>query len=114
MQDADLQAFQALPPSTLCRLINFDRAEVVHGIIPKTFFLIVRGEKSLATTTVELVPRIYIVQPDYWGIEVIGCQRGIGLPMQVPYMVALNISHVIGKHGIEVIGANKKQQIKVP
>jgi hypothetical protein len=114
MQEADLQALQKLPPSSLCRLINFDRAEVRPGIIPKTFFLIVSGQKPWLTMTVELVPRIYIVQPDYWGIEVIGCQRGIGLPMPAPYSVALDISHVIGKYGIEVIGANKKEQIKVP
>lgn len=114
MQEADLQALHKLPPSTLCRIIDFDRAEVRPGIIPKTFFLIVSGHKPWITMTVELVPLIYIVQPDYWGIEVVGCLHGIGLPVQAPYTVALNISHVLGKHGIEVIGANKKQQIKVP
>ena len=114
MQEADLQAFQKLPPSSLCRIINFEHAEVRPGIIPKTFFLIVTGHKPWLTMAVELVPLIYIVQPDYWGIEVIGCQRGIGLPVQAPYSVALDISHVHGKYGIEVIGANKRQQIKVP
>jgi hypothetical protein len=114
MKEADLQSLQALPPSTLCRIINFDRAEVVPGIIPKTFFLIVHGHKPWITMSVQLVPLIYIIQPEYWGIEVVGCQHGIGLPMQAPYTVTLDISHVLGKHGIEVIGANKKQQIKVP
>lgn len=114
MKESDIQALHKLPPSTLCRVIDFDRAEVVTGIIPKTFFLIVSGQKPWITMTVELVPLIYIIQPDYWGIEVIGCQRGIGLPTTAPYSVALDISHVLGKHGIEVIGANKKQKIKVP
>jgi len=44
----------------------------------------------------------------------IGCQRGIGLPIKVPYSVVLDITHVLGKRGIEVIGANRKEQIKVP
>ena len=56
---------------------------------------------------VELVPLVFVQRPDYWGIEVIGCQRGIELPM-------LDITHVLGKRGIEVIGANRKEQIKVP
>jgi hypothetical protein len=29
-------------------------------------------------------------------------------------VVVLDITHVLGKRGIEVIGANKKEQIKVP
>jgi hypothetical protein len=114
MEDKDLKAFEALPYPTACRLIDFDKAEVRPGFFPKTFFLIVSGIKPWLTMRVELHPRIYIVQPDYWGIEVVGCMTGIGLPAAVPYHVTLDISHVLGKHGIEVIGAHKKQLIKVP
>jgi hypothetical protein len=113
MQEADLRAFQALPPSTMCRIISFDTADVVPGFFPKTFFLIVRGTK-LASVTAELVPLLYFIKPDYWGIEVVGCQRGFGIQLQVPYVAVLDISHYLGNHGIEVIGANKKQKIKVP
>ena len=84
MKDSDLQALQALPPSSSCRLIDFDKAEAVPGIIPKTFFLIVSGTKPWITMQVELHPLIYIRQPDYWGIEVVGCQSGIGLPATAP------------------------------
>jgi hypothetical protein len=114
MKIEDIKALEALPPSTLCRLIAFDRAQVVPGFIPKTFFLIVSGEKPWASMKVELVPLVFVQRPDYWGIEVIGCQSGIGLPVKVPYSVVLDITHVLGKHGIEVIGANRKEQIKVP
>jgi len=114
MQDADIRALQALPPSTMCRLITFNHAQVVPGFIPKTFFLIVTGEKPWASMAVELRPLIYVIRPDYWGIEVEGCQHGFGIPVKVPYSAVLDITHYLGKHGIEVIGANKKQQIKVP
>jgi hypothetical protein len=63
---------------------------------------------------VQLTPLIYIQQPEYWGIEVIGCQHGNGLPRQAPYSVTLDISHIRGKKGIEVIGATKSQKIDVP
>jgi hypothetical protein len=114
MKAEDLRTLEALPPSTMCRLINFDHAQVVPGFIPKTFFLIVSGKKPWASMKVELVPLVFIAQPDYWGIEVTGCQSGFGIPVQVPYSAVLDITHVLGKSGIEVIGANKKEKIKVP
>jgi len=63
---------------------------------------------------VELLPLIYIRQPEYWGIEVVGCQSGIGLPVMTPYHVTLDISHLLGTVGIEVIGAGASRKIKVP
>jgi hypothetical protein len=114
MDEKLLKEFEALPHPTMCRLINFDKAQVVPGIVAKTFFLIVTGTKPWFTMTVELHPRIYIIQPDYWGIEVIGCMHGVLIPIPAPYHVWLDISHVIGKTGIEVIGANKTEKIKVP
>src|SRR5882672_10304059 len=114
MHQQDIDTLYKMPPSSSYRLIKFEKAVVVPGIIPKTFFLIVSGTKPWVTMQVSLHPLIYIVQPDYWGIEVIGCQSGIGLPQTAPYHVALDISHVLGKHGIEVIGAGHSQKIKVP
>jgi len=114
MDEKHLKAFESLPPSTSCRIIDFDKAEVVPGIVPDTFFLIVVGTKPWVTMKVELHPLIYIRQPEYWGIEVVGCQHGIGLPRTAPYHVTLDISHVRGTKGIEVIGASSRKQIKVP
>jgi len=70
----DLKSFESLPHSSTCRLINFEKADVVPGLVPKTFFLIVAETKPWATMKVELHPLIYIRQPEYWGIEVVGCQ----------------------------------------
>jgi hypothetical protein len=114
MEEQQLKAFTALPASSSCRIINFETAQVVPGFVPKTFFLIVTGVKPWVTMSVELRPLIYIRQPEYWGIEVVACQHGIGLPMQVPYHVALDITHVLGTKGIEVIGASSKKVIAVP
>ena len=91
MKAEDLEAIASLPPSTLCRRINFENAQVRPGIVPKTWFLIVSGKKPWASMTVELQPLIYVHQPDYWGIEVVGCVSGISLPVEVPYSVWLDI-----------------------
>jgi hypothetical protein len=114
MTESDLKELEALPHSSTCRLISFTDAEVVPGIVPNTFILIVSGVKPWVTMKVELVPLIYIRQPEYWGIEVVGCQSGIGLPRQAPYHVSLDISHLRGTIGIEVIGATSRKQFKVP
>ena len=114
MDKKSLNAFKALPPSSNCRIIDFDEAAVVPGIVGDTFFLIVSGTKPYVNMKVELQPLIYIDKPDYWGIEVVGCLPAIGLPQTAPYTVALDITHVRGKSGVEVIGASKKQKIKVP
>jgi hypothetical protein len=114
MQESQLKEFESLPHSSSCRLIDFDKAIIVPGFVPKTFFLIVTGTKPWVTMKVELNPLIYITQPEYWGIEVVGCQSGIGLPQTAPYHVVLDISHLLGTKGIEVIGASSKKQIPVP
>jgi hypothetical protein len=114
MEEIHLKAFEALPHSSSCRVINFEKADVVPGFLPTTFFLIVTGTKPWLTMKVELYPQIYIRQPEYWGIEVVGCQNGIGLPTTAPYHVSLDITHLLGTKGIEVIGASSKKQFNVP
>jgi hypothetical protein len=114
MEEMHLKAFEALPHSSSCRLINFEKADVVPGFVSKTFFLIVSGTKPWVTMKVELHPLIYIRQPEYWGIEVVGCQDGIGLPATAPYHVAIDITHLLGTKGIEVIGASSRKQFNVP
>jgi hypothetical protein len=114
MEQMHLKAFEALPHSSTCRLIDFDKADVVPGFVSQTFFLIVAGTKPWLTMRVELHPLIYIARPEYWGIEVVACQQGIGLPQTAPYHVALDITHLLGSKGIEVIGASNRKQFNVP
>lgn len=114
MEEMHLQAFESLPPCSTCRLIDFKKADVVPGFAANTFFLIVAGTKPWATMKVELRPLIYVRPPAYWGIEVVGCQDGVGLPTAAPYHVALDIAHLLGTKGIEMIGASSKKQFNVP
>ena len=64
---------------------------------------------------VDLLPRVHIQQPEYWGIEVVGClPGGIGLPALAPYTVSLRLAGVTGTRGVEVIGATRTERIAVP
>lgn len=64
---------------------------------------------------VDLIPLVYIRQPEYWGIEVTGClPAGIGLPTTAPYIASLPLNGIIGTRGIEVIGATRSEKISVP
>ena len=106
--------FLKAPTATSIKLINFTRAEVRPGFLPKTWFLIVWGTKPYVNMTVELSPLIYVKRPEYWGIEVVGRLTGIGIPVTAPYTVSIPLDHILGTKGIEVIGANKRQKILVP
>ena len=95
------------------RRINFTKAEVRPGFVTNTFFLIVSGNKPYLNMQVRLSPLIYIRQPEYWGIEVLGTLSGIGLPVVAPYHVFIPLDGIIGTKGIEVLGATKSKKIKV-
>ncbi|MEV0384357.1 hypothetical protein [Nonomuraea sp. NPDC050643] len=106
--------FAELPAPASVKLIDFEEARVVPGIVPKTFILIVSGTKPYLNMKVELSPLVYIRQPEYWGIEVIGSLSGIGLPTTAPYTVSIPLDGILGTKGIEVIGANNKKTFDVP
>lgn len=106
--------FAENPPAASVRLIDFEEARVVPGIVPKTFILVVSGTKPYLNMTVALSPLVYIQQPEYWGIEVVGSLSGIGLPATAPYTVALPLDGILGTKGIEVIGASSRKTFEVP
>jgi len=97
---------------TTCSVIDFDKAAIV-GATTNTVRreLVVTGTTATSGVKVTLVPLTYIRQPEFWGIEVIGCASPIGLPVVTPFTARLNIDSTIGTVGIEVIGATKSQQI---
>ena len=115
MDEATLKAYQDLPVPESCRLIAFEKAEVVTlESDPPQYLLTVSGTKTWLHMTVELLPRVYIRRPEYWGIEVVGCLRGFGPPALAPFQVSLNITGLLGTLGVEVIGAERSQKIEVP
>jgi hypothetical protein len=106
--------FARQPVSESVRLIDFERAEVRPGFLPGTYILVVSGTKPYLNMQVALSPLVYVRQPEYWGIEVIGSLPGIGLPALAPYTVSLPLDGIRGSIGIEVIGANLTQLINIP
>ena len=98
---------------TSIHLIDFRQARVVRTGV-KSYVLVVSGTKPYLNMQVHLSPLIYIVQPDYWGIEVVAVLPSIGIPATSPYEVHIRLDGIIGKRGIEVIGATRRKKIKVP
>jgi hypothetical protein len=115
MTEEQARDFQALPISKSCRVVDFDSVEIVT--LPTQtpqHVLIVRGQKPYFNMEVSLSPLVYIQQPEYWGIEVVGCLPGLGLPVVTPYVVHRDLDGTIGTRGIEVIGANRSEKIDIP
>ncbi|MGH3564587.1 MAG: hypothetical protein ACRDRH_00860 [Pseudonocardia sp.] len=111
MGETHLASFGGLPPATSFRVLDFDHASIITlRSFPPQFVLRVSGTKPYANMGVELVPLVYVQQPEYWGIEVVGSLRGIGLPSQAPYSVSLPLTGTIGTQGIEVIGASRRER----
>ena len=106
--------FARQPVAESVRLIDFERAEVRPGFLPETYILVVSGTKPYLNMQVMLSPLVYVRQPEYWSIEVIGSLPGIGLPALAPYTVSLPLDSIRGSLGIEVIGANQTQLINLP
>jgi hypothetical protein len=99
--------------ATSVRLISFRSAKVIR-VKPGHYVLVVSGTKPCINMTVHLSPLVYIVQPDYWGIEVFGVLPALCLTAVSPYQVHIPLDGITGKKGVEVIGANKKLKINVP
>ena len=49
----------------------------------------------------------------FTAIELVGCQNGLGLPQPAPFSAAIEITHLIGIRGIEVIGATARKKIEI-
>lgn len=95
-------------------LIEFEKAEVVPGIVNGTFFLVVSGTKPCVNMKVDLLPLIYVQCPEYWGIQVVGqVPGGICLPQTAPFSISIPLSGVTGSKGIEVQGAKKTERFDV-
>ena len=116
MNEEQLRAHQDLPKADSQRLIDFERAQILTlESFPPQFVLRVRGTKPFLNMEVELVPLVFIQQPEYWGIEVVGrLPCGIGLPALAPYDVSIPLSGIMGTKGIEVIGATRSKRIELP
>ena len=115
MNQAQMEALARLPAPQSCWVIDFEKAEViVLESFPPQYVLVVSGTKPYVNMKVDLVPLVYIRQPEFWGIEVVGCLPGIGLPATAPFKISLPLGGVTGTEGIEVIGATKRQMIQIP
>ncbi|MGH6630742.1 MAG: hypothetical protein ACREB3_13510 [Burkholderiales bacterium] len=101
-------------PGTDCHVIDFESARVhTSPTVPARRTLVVRGEKPYLNMEVTLVPLVYVQQPEYWGIGVIGCLPEVGLPAVGNYVAKLDLTGSMGTRGIEVIGANHSKKINL-
>lgn len=116
MNEEQLRVHEELPKADSQRLIDFERARVLTlESFPPQFVLQVTGTKPFLNMEVQLEPLVFIRQPEFWGIEVVGrLPGGIGLPALAPFDVSIPLSGTMGTRGIEVIGASRSKRIKLP
>ena len=108
MQQQDIDTLAAGKKPTGVVLLDIEDAQLTPGIVKDTYFLTVSGTKPWLTMKVEFLPLIYVRQPEYWGIQIVGVQSGIGLPATAPFTHTEEVTQYLGTKGVEAIGANKK------
>ena len=108
------ELLDATMESSSSRIIAYDKADIVPGIVNDTWFLVVSGEVPCINMDVSLAPRIYAKCPEYWGIEIVGAlPGGFCLTAMRPYSEVIALSGITGSKGIEVIGSNQQQTFDV-
>jgi hypothetical protein len=96
------------------RIIAFESAQVVPGIVNGTHFLVVSGQAPCLNMEVSVVPLIYVSCPEFWEIEVVGTlPSGFCLPAIRQYTVTIPLTGIVGSKGVEVVGANGRERFEV-
>jgi hypothetical protein len=111
MSDVQLSAQEEGP-----LLLDFDEAELVPPKEPGfgAVVLRVRGQAPCMNMLVRLVPVVYIQQPDYWVVHVIGdLQGGVCLEAMRDYDEILAPAP-LGKQGVIVVGETKRERLESP
>ena len=109
MADIQLKAEEEAP-----HLLDFDDAELVSGGPDCPVVLRVKGQAPCMNMEVRLVPLIYIQQPDYWVVHVVGdLQGGICLEAIREYDEIL-VPAPLGKQGVVVVGQSKRERLENP
>ena len=103
-------SFDSLPCAQTCRRIDFDCVEIREAARLGSRLLLVSGIKSWADLRVTLEPVSYRETPDFQAIEVVGRLAASGLPSLVDFCVALPLESILGRKGIEIVGATKSER----
>jgi hypothetical protein len=109
-----MKKIQNLPKAESCRLLDFKEVDIRPGFVTGTYILIVKAIKPYKNMKVRLAPVAYIKKPKYWGIEVVGCLYGIGLPAIPTQILTIQLNNIRGTIGIKVIGATRSENKKIP
>jgi hypothetical protein len=101
------------------RLIDFEQANAITQMsLPPRPALLVSGHKPHPAMEVALVPVMYVSQPQYWAIQVVGTPGEVGPPLTpvedpTAYSVQLDLAGITGTEGVEVVGASCSQRIEL-
>ena len=108
---AEPNSIQSAKPG---ELVDFLTAEISAGAngAPE---LRVSGRQPGPNVRVKLSPVTYIVQPDYWRIEVRAVSPPAGSATDLPadFIATLMLDGSVGKQGIEVAGATVTRRLDV-
>jgi hypothetical protein len=107
---ASPHAFESLPYARSCRRVDFDFIELRESTEASGLLLVVSGITPWADLQVSLEPLAYRELPEFWAIEVVGRLTGSGLYGPVDFCAALRVGSLLGRRGVEVVGATRSER----
>jgi len=102
--------FESLPYAHACRRVDFDFIELRGSTQPPGLLLVVSGISPWTDLRVSLEPLTYEAVPEFWSIEVVGRLTASGLSGPVDFCAALRLGNMVGRRGIEIVGASRSEQ----
>jgi hypothetical protein len=97
-----------------CQPLDFDKIEIRKGDGKDTWMLVVTGTTGGSPKGVQLIPAVYVRQPDYWRIELVQCGKDAEGPETAHFTARLPLLGLLGTSGIEIVGAPRIERIDMP
>lgn len=94
--------------------VDFATAKIETDPTTKVRTLVVKGDTPSASSdgnTVKLEPVHYVVQPDFWRVQVMWDDTNSLFQTLTPYEAKLDLKGASGKKGVEVVGESRSEKI---
>lgn len=112
MASQTLKSVDTFPGVYFSIQVDFDTA-TVFSVSAEHHFLVVMGNQPFLNMKLSLLPQPDDHDPDYWQIYVTGVVGPPTVGAGTPFTIVEDVGPFCGAKGIEVIGAQKRQKIKI-
>jgi hypothetical protein len=96
-----------------CSPVSVKTAELVRR--DGNIVLKVTGEAPYAGMTLEVRPVVYVMQPDYWLMSLVGClpHGTVAAAVTTPFSAVIDVHGSVGRKGVDLSSDPKAKQLRL-